>query len=95
MSEETGAWSALIRADAGVVNPPHKHLGPADFYVLSGSLTIELDGRRETLSPFEGLEVAPGLPHQVFNASGDDAEFLVVSQPTSRGDRVEAPASPA
>jgi anti-sigma factor ChrR (cupin superfamily) len=38
VSEETGAWSALIRASAGTVNPPHTHLGPADFYVLSGSM---------------------------------------------------------
>jgi anti-sigma factor ChrR (cupin superfamily) len=36
VSEETGAWSALIRAPAGTVNPPHTHLGPADFYVISG-----------------------------------------------------------
>ena len=36
VSRETGAWSALIRAPAGQVNPPHTHLGPADFYVISG-----------------------------------------------------------
>ena len=36
VSSETGAWSALIRAPAGQVNPPHTHLGPADFYVISG-----------------------------------------------------------
>jgi anti-sigma factor ChrR (cupin superfamily) len=38
VSDETGAWSALIRAKAGTVNPPHTHLGPADFFVLSGSM---------------------------------------------------------
>ena len=37
-SEETGAWSALIKAAAGQVNPPHIHLGPADFYVISGRM---------------------------------------------------------
>lgn len=36
ISKETGAWSALIKAKAGQVNPPHTHLGPADFYVISG-----------------------------------------------------------
>src|SRR5678816_3438382 len=35
VSEETGSWSALIKAKAGTVNPPHTHLGPADFYVTS------------------------------------------------------------
>jgi anti-sigma factor ChrR (cupin superfamily) len=38
VSEETGAWSALIKAEAGTVNPRHRHIGPADFLVLSGSI---------------------------------------------------------
>jgi 2,4'-dihydroxyacetophenone dioxygenase len=38
VSEETGAWSALIKAEAGTVNAPHRHVGPADFLVLSGSI---------------------------------------------------------
>lgn len=38
VSEETGSWSALFRAAAGTVNPPHVHLGPADFYVIQGSM---------------------------------------------------------
>jgi anti-sigma factor ChrR (cupin superfamily) len=36
ISKETGAWSALIKAPKGQVNPPHTHLGAADFYVISG-----------------------------------------------------------
>jgi 2,4'-dihydroxyacetophenone dioxygenase len=36
ISKETGAWSALIKAPAGQVNAPHTHLGPADFYVITG-----------------------------------------------------------
>ena len=38
VSEETGAWTALFRAAKGTTNAPHIHLGPADFYVLSGVL---------------------------------------------------------
>jgi quercetin dioxygenase-like cupin family protein len=38
VSKETGAWSALIKAPAGQVNAPHTHLGPADFYVISGQI---------------------------------------------------------
>ena len=36
VSPETGSWSALFRAAKGTVNPPHVHLGPADFFMLSG-----------------------------------------------------------
>ncbi len=38
VSQETGSYTALFRADAGTTNPPHIHLGPADFYVLSGMI---------------------------------------------------------
>jgi len=38
VSEESGSWTALIKAAAGTVNARHRHLGPADFYVISGSI---------------------------------------------------------
>ena len=38
VSEETGSWSALFRSATGTTNPPHIHLGPADFYVVKGVL---------------------------------------------------------
>jgi mannose-6-phosphate isomerase-like protein (cupin superfamily) len=55
--------------------------------VLSGELVLETAGRREALRAHEGSEVAPGEPHQVSNRSDAAAEFLVVSQPPSHGDR--------
>jgi anti-sigma factor ChrR (cupin superfamily) len=36
INEETGFFHILIKARAGQVNPPHTHLGPADFYVIEG-----------------------------------------------------------
>jgi anti-sigma factor ChrR (cupin superfamily) len=35
---ETGAWTLLLKQAAGSEVPPHKHLAPADFYVLSGCI---------------------------------------------------------
>ena len=35
---ETGSWTVLLKQEAGSVVPPHKHLAPADFYVLSGCI---------------------------------------------------------
>ncbi len=58
------------------------------FFVLSGTATIEINGRREVLHTHEGLEVPPETPHQMFNESSQAVEFLVVSQPASHGDRV-------
>ncbi len=58
------------------------------FFILSGTGTLEVDGRRERLQPFEGVEVPPGIPHQMVNESDQAVEFLVISQPTSKGDRI-------
>lgn len=58
------------------------------FFVLSGTATLEVDGELIELKPQEGYEVPPHVPHQMFNKSNCDIEFIVTSQPNSRGDRV-------
>jgi 2,4'-dihydroxyacetophenone dioxygenase len=35
---ETGTWTVMFKQEAGSFAPPHKHLGPADFYVLEGRI---------------------------------------------------------
>ncbi len=42
VSEETGFWSALIRMEPGCVFASHKHLAPADFFVLKGKLEYRM-----------------------------------------------------
>jgi 2,4'-dihydroxyacetophenone dioxygenase len=37
VSEETGVWSAILKMEKGAVFAPHKHLGAAEIYILSGS----------------------------------------------------------
>lgn len=58
------------------------------FFVLSGTATLEVDGKREVLRAFEGVEVPPQVPHQMRNESDGEVEFLVISQPKSHGDRI-------
>jgi mannose-6-phosphate isomerase-like protein (cupin superfamily) len=58
------------------------------FFVLAGAMTIEVAGEREELAAGDGVEIGPGVPHQVFNSSDRDVEFLVISQPPAQGDRV-------
>ncbi len=57
------------------------------FYVLEGELTMQFDDRAIALKPRQGIEIAPGLPHQAKNLSQADTRFLVTSQPPSHGDR--------
>ena len=35
---ETGTWTVMLKQAAGTVAPPHKHLAPAEFYVLKGRI---------------------------------------------------------
>ena len=77
------------RMPPGAAETRHYHQRSRQlFFVLSGSATLEVDSLRETLGPQQGREVPPGVPHQMFNDSDGDVEFLVISQPRSHGDRV-------
>ena len=76
----------------GTAEQRHLHQAATQFfYALAGELSIELSGEEHCLAPFTGLTVPAQTPHQVFNRGGEDARFLVISQPPSHGDRVPAP----
>lgn len=78
------------RMPAGTSEARHfHHLSRQFFFVLSGVVTIEISGTSHEIRALQGLEVAPGVPHQVLNRADMDAEFLVISQPPSHGDRVD------
>jgi mannose-6-phosphate isomerase-like protein (cupin superfamily) len=57
------------------------------FYVLSGELTMELEGTRHLVPASHGIEIAPFARHQAINAGEQEVNFVVVSSPTTRGDR--------
>jgi mannose-6-phosphate isomerase-like protein (cupin superfamily) len=58
------------------------------FYVLKGNLKIEVEGKELSLNIGQGLHIKAGQRHQVFNRSASDAEFMVISNPPSHGDRI-------
>jgi quercetin dioxygenase-like cupin family protein len=60
VSKETGAFSILIKAPAGQVNDPHTHIGPADFYVISG----QIDYRGGSAGPGDWIYEPAGAVHE-------------------------------
>ena len=60
------------------------------FYILKGVATFEIDGEMISVNAGEGLSILPGVVHRIFNDTTNDLQFLVISQPTSRGDRHNA-----
>jgi len=97
--EVCDGWRLLDQADLTVIQervPPgaaethHVHSKARQFfYVLSGTATMEVGAERVTIGAGQGLHVAPGEAHRFVNTSQDDVHFLVISAPTTRGDRVE------
>ncbi|HTB22170.1 MAG TPA: cupin domain-containing protein [bacterium] len=78
----------LERMPPGASEERHYHGSARQFFfVLKGSATIEAGYETVVLGPQEGLEVAPGLAHRIFNRSHEDLEFVVYSNPSTRGDR--------
>lgn len=92
-------WHLLESADLSVIRelmPPgtsegrHLHRQARQvFIVLSGELTIDVDGRQMVVQRDASLEVLPEVPHTVRNSAPGETEFLVISMPPSHGDRVD------
>ena len=77
------------RMPPGTAEVRHHHLNAQQFFfVLSGEAVMECGGEEIKLRAGEGLHVPPGTSHQIRNLSGQPAEFLVISQPPSHGDRI-------
>ncbi|WP_422859767.1 cupin domain-containing protein [Flagellimonas sp. S174] len=57
------------------------------FYVLKGEATFQIESEIVRVPSREGIHIQPNLVHQIRNEGETDLEFLVISQPTTRGDR--------
>ncbi|ARN83749.1 cupin [Methylocystis bryophila] len=92
-------WVLLPRSDLMIIEermPPgaaeirHFHrVARQFFYVLSGTLHMELEGETQAVPAGGSMEIPPLQRHQARNDSREDVRFLVVSSPTTRGDRVD------
>lgn len=98
-------WRLLNGSDVAVIEeriPPgrgeikHYHSRARQlFYVLLGQLKIETGSETEQLSKGDSREIAPGLPHRVWNPFYEDACFLVISAPSTKDDRVNLEPPPS
>lgn len=58
------------------------------FYVLNGTLCIEIHNQKYQLQNNQGMTIAANVVHQVFNKSKEAVRFLVISCPNSPDDRI-------
>lgn len=68
----------------------HYHSRAQQFFrVLKGKASFEIENESIELESGEGILIPPGTKHRISNEQSEDLEFLVISQPTTRGDRIE------
>jgi mannose-6-phosphate isomerase-like protein (cupin superfamily) len=77
------------RVPAGGAEAMHYHnIARQFFYILEGEGRMRFEDREVILRPGDGIEIAPQVKHQFKNTSNADVYFLVISIPSTRGDRV-------
>jgi mannose-6-phosphate isomerase-like protein (cupin superfamily) len=96
--EVNDGWHLLKRDDMSVIQERvpaggaevmHYHnVARQFFYILDGQGTMVFEDREVTLNKGQGLEIPPQVKHQFKNQSVADVYFLVISVPSTRGDRV-------
>lgn len=100
--EACDGWRLLNRPDIAVIEervPPglserkHRHAAARQFfYLLEGEASIAFDSHTVALKAGQALEVPPGHWHRFHNHSDSrDVRFLVISAPSTMGDREDAP----
>lgn len=57
------------------------------FYVLSGVASLEFEGYAQQVCAGQGIHIPAGVPHRFANHSQAGVDFLVVSSPSTAGDR--------
>lgn len=83
------------RMPAGTSETEHYHEKAKQFFfMLSGTAAMYVDGERIELHTHEGIAIEPGVAHKMTNETEQDTEFLVISTPTTKGDRIELSRTP-
>lgn len=59
------------------------------FYILQGEAVFEAQGEEIAVHSGEGFHILPNTLHKIKNTSGENLNFLVISQPTTKQDRME------
>jgi quercetin dioxygenase-like cupin family protein len=83
VSEQSFAWHATF--PAGTFVPPHIHPTQDEFiYMLEGELELVMDGREMKAGPGDLVKMPMGIPHGIFNKSGETVKCLFWVAPTRR-----------
>ena len=91
-------WRLLLRDDMSVIQERvpaggaevmHYHNSARQFfYILEGEGSMTFEDHEVILKKGQGIEIPSQVKHQFKNQSNADVHFLVISVPSTRGDRI-------
>lgn len=61
------------------------------FHILNGKATFEIENDIIEIEKGKGIHILPKTKHKIRNDQSENLEFIVISQPTTRGDRYDEP----
>lgn len=74
---------------AGTAEQLHYHAKAQQFFfILKGVASFEIEGEMIDVKEQEGLHIKAGLKHRILNNTNSDLEFILSSQPSTAGDRI-------
>lgn len=77
------------RMPAGTAEVLHYHEKAQQFFfILKGIATFEIEGETIVVNEQEGIHIKPGQKHRISNNTGSAIEFILSSQPSTAGDRI-------
>ena len=97
---DSGATSCsvnCIKTPPGGGSPEgmHTHVVDQLFYVLSGTMTLEIDGKHHTAGPGTLVVFPAGVPHRNWNAGDEPTVHLAFNSPLpSRSEPFARPVEP-
>lgn len=59
------------------------------FRILSGKATFEMENEIIEIEKGNGIHIPPKTKHRIRNDQSEYLEFIVISEPTTRGDRYD------
>ena len=70
----------------------HYHNFPEQFFqILSGTATFEINEQIIDIEKRSGIHILPKIKHSIRNDKPENLEFIVISHPTTREDRIDEP----
>lgn len=97
--ENCSGWRLVNSPSLTVIEelmPPHTfeqrhfHQKAQQFFqILKGRAHFIIDNQSIEVDAGQGIHISPNTIHQIRNDQNEDLEFIVISEPSTKNDRIE------